>query len=171
MPVVTNGLLADVRPALLELGQTVCHAGHFVRHTDLTLPLILGHLLQRRLDALQVIDGRAGLAAQQVAEPVANPAVVIVLDDALGHELLAGQVGGEELVHQELQDLDFALQRAKRIVFTLQVRENVVVLGVAFAVRTHHFWPGHAVDEVERGVDAVLEVRRTKSGVGGILLP
>lgn len=134
MSVVTNGLLPDVRPALLELCQTVCYAGHFVCHTNLTLPFILGHLLQGRLDALQVIHGRAGLAAQEVAEPVANPAMVVVLNDPLGHELLTGEVSGEELVHQELQDLDFALQRTERVVFTLQVREHVVILRVTFAV-------------------------------------
>lgn len=99
MPVITNGLLSDIRAALLKLRQTVRGARHFVRHADLTLPLVLGHLLQRRLHTLQMIHSRAGLAAQQIAQSVAHPTMVVVLDDALGHQLLAGEVGGEELVH------------------------------------------------------------------------
>ena len=170
VPVIADGLLSDVRPALLCLGDAVAHAGHLVCHAHLALPLVLGHLHQRRLDALQVVDGRAGLAAEQVAQPVAHAAVVVVLHHPLGHELLAGQVGGQELVHQELEHLHLGLQRLEGVLLALLHGQDVLVLGVALAVGAHHLGPRHAVDEVERGVDAVLEVGGAEGGVGRVLL-
>lgn len=92
--VISNGLLADVGPTFLRLRHTVCDTGHLVRHTNLTLPLVLWNCFQWRFHALQVVDCRAGLTAQQVTQAVTHAAVVVVLHAAVRHELLAGDVGG-----------------------------------------------------------------------------
>lgn len=171
VPVVADWFLTQIWPTLLRLSDAVADPGYPVRDAHLALPLVLGHGLQRRSDALQVVDGRARLAAQQVAESVTRPAVVVVLHGPFAHQLLAGHVGGQKAVDQKLQHLHLALQRAVRVILDLQVLERAAAeVGLALAVSAHHLGPGHAVHQVQGGVDAVLEVGGPEGGVGRVFL-
>lgn len=104
MTVESDWLMSDVGAGLLALCETVAHTWHPVSYTHLTLPLLLRHLEQRWFHTLQVIDGGAGFAAQQVAKVMAHAAVIVVCDHALGHQLLSRHVSRQVLIHQELQD-------------------------------------------------------------------
>ena len=43
---------------------------YLVFSADFALPVVVGHLFQRRVDTLEVVGGRARLAAEQVSQLV-----------------------------------------------------------------------------------------------------
>ena len=65
---------------LLEITDAVRDPFALVCGADGTLPVFVRHLLQRWVEAVQVVNGWAGFAAQQVPNFEADPAVVVILD-------------------------------------------------------------------------------------------
>lgn len=77
---VAGDVLMPAKLALpLDVEHTVNNARHPVGPAYRALPVLFGYLVEGRVDALQVVHGRARLATQQVAQLVADPAVVIVV--------------------------------------------------------------------------------------------
>lgn len=65
-----------------NITDTVRHTTTELSRTNGTLPVLRRNGIQRRIEAVQVVDGRARFAAKQVAHFVAHAAMVIVLDVA-----------------------------------------------------------------------------------------
>lgn len=148
VPIESDGQLPKERPGPLHFGDAVGHPGYLVCHAHLALPFVLGNLLQRWLHALQMVNGWTRLAAEQVAQAMTYPAVVVVGNHAFWHQLFPGNVGRQKLVHQKLENFDFALQRFIRVLLLLLEGQNMPVLWVTLTICPQHLRPCHTVHKI-----------------------
>lgn len=62
------------------IADTIRDAFAYLSRAYRALPVFVRNVLQRRIETVQVVDGRARFAAQQVAHFVADATVVVILD-------------------------------------------------------------------------------------------
>lgn len=80
MPIEAEMLVPAEQPLLLSIRGAVGHARQPLRLAQSALPVLGRHVHQGRVHALQVVHRRAGLAAEQVPQPVADATVVVIVD-------------------------------------------------------------------------------------------
>ena len=69
MSVVTERFLPTQEPALLRVRRAIRHTLHLVRLTHAALPFVFRHFFERQFEAGEMINGRAGVTAQQITQP------------------------------------------------------------------------------------------------------
>jgi hypothetical protein len=75
---------------------------YLISLTDVALPVILRQVLHLRIKASDVKDTGTDLADQHVAQPVADPAVVLQGRRALGRDVFPDSVRCQELKNSAL---------------------------------------------------------------------